>query len=230
MRLVAREHGRVRRKDDLLARRVHGVVQLHPVGRLLADQLDGREQRVALVEVVQVDLDAERPQRADAADAEDDLLRDARLARTAVKVRRRVGLGVARQVGVEQVQRGVAEGLGLPDLHAHVVALDGDGHLDAGVLDHVGAVRVGPEGVRGRPVGVDRLADIALPPQDAQPDERQAGVVRPLEVVAGEDAEPARVQLEGVVEAVLHAEVGDAGAGGEVGRHVEVGRGSAYTR
>ena len=58
-------------------------------------------------------------------------------------------------------------------------------------------------------VGVDRLAEVALAVEQPDADERQGHVARRLHVVAGEDAEAARVDAERLVEAVLGAEVGD---------------------
>ena len=66
---------------------------------------------VAFVQVEDAGFDAERLQRADAADAEDDLLLDARLAIAAVEPRRQLAIPrrVLLEVGVEQVQRHAAE-------------------------------------------------------------------------------------------------------------------------
>ena len=58
-------------------------------------------------------------------------------------------------------------------------------------------------------VGVDRLAEVALAVEQPDADERQGHVAGRLHVVAGEDAEAARVDAERLVEAVLGAEVGD---------------------
>ena len=58
-------------------------------------------------------------------------------------------------------------------------------------------------------VGVDRLAEVALAIEQPDADERQGHVAGRLHVVAGEDAEAARVDAERLVEAVLGAEVGD---------------------
>ena len=58
-------------------------------------------------------------------------------------------------------------------------------------------------------IGVDLLAEVATPVEEADADERQRGVRRGLAVVAGQDAEAARVDLHRLVDAVLGAEVGD---------------------
>ena len=58
-------------------------------------------------------------------------------------------------------------------------------------------------------VGVDRLAEVAVAIEQPDADERQGHVAGGLHVVAGQDAEAARVDAERLVEAVLGAEVGD---------------------
>ena len=61
-------------------------------------------------------------------------------------------------------------------------------------------------------VGIDRLAEVALAIEQPDADRRQGHVAGRLHVVAGEDAEAARVDAERFVEAVLGAEVGDRAA------------------
>ena len=59
------------------------------------------------------------------------------------------------------------------------------------------------------PVGVDRLAEVALAVQEPDPDQRQRHVAGRLHVIAGQHAQAARVDAQRLVEAVLGAEVGD---------------------
>ena len=61
-------------------------------------------------------------------------------------------------------------------------------------------------------VGVDRLAEVALAVEEPDADGGQGHVAGRLHVVAGQDAETARVDPERLVEAVLGAEVGDRAA------------------
>ena len=93
---------------------------------------------MALVEVPDGRLDAERPERPHAADAEDELLVEAHLAAADVEDvgDRPVGLGVLREVGVEQQDRHAAD-LGEPD----------------GDADRGRAARRGPERVAVRGPG-----------------------------------------------------------------------------
>ena len=58
-------------------------------------------------------------------------------------------------------------------------------------------------------IGVDLLAEVAAPVEEADADERQRRIRCGLAVVAGQHAEAARVDLHRLVDAVLGAEVGD---------------------
>ena len=108
---------RVRREDDLrrdAPERFPGVDALdhHP----LADELERGEGAVSLVEVQDAGCDAERRERADAADAEEQLLPDADPVVAAVEPRRQLpilGL-IAVDVRIEEEQR-VAADRELPD-------------------------------------------------------------------------------------------------------------------
>jgi hypothetical protein len=126
---------------------------------------------------------------------------------------RSCGLFCSR-VGVEQIQRDVADAH-LPDLDLHHPL----GHLDLDVqLGAVGAqhrrdrqvveVGVAVDGVLDALV-VDGLVEIALAEQQADGDEGHAQVAGRLAVVAGEDAQPAGIDRQALVEAELEAEVGD---------------------
>ncbi len=154
-----------------------------------------------LVDVKDGRLEPECREGAHAADAEQQLLADPVLAVAAVE-------GVGEQVDVEQVERHRAD-VAAPhrgrDGLARQVDFDGDrlAH-EAGGL------------------GVDPLVDLGLPSLVAQPlhevpaaveetdaDERHAEIRRRLQVVAGQHAEPARVDRQARVDSELHAEVGD---------------------
>ena len=207
--LVAGEDGRVGREDDLVARGVERLVVARAGVPLLADQLEGGEEGVPLVEVVHVHVEPERAEGADAADPEHDLLRHAVLVAPAVEPVRDERGRVAGEVGVEEVERDVPERRRLPHLAAHVLVGDADGDLDAGVFEHVVGVGVRAEVRLRLPALVERLVAVALLPLQADADDGVAVVVRPFEVVTGEDAEAAGVGFQSEVETVLHAEVGD---------------------
>ena len=190
--------------------------------RELADPLQAEEAGVALVGVE--DLGRGRAgdprvgaERADAADAEQQLLAEPVLAGAAVEPVGHVAVvvGVVLDVGVEQQQRHPAD-LGHPD--------PGDQRRAAGQRDgDLGAGAVGLAQQRQRqPVGVDdrvalllpalarqRLPEVAVPVEQADADERDAEVAGGLEVVAGEDAEAAGVLRQHGGDAELRREVAD---------------------
>ena len=109
--LVARRHRCVRREDGGAPDRLERVVGLGAGRDERAQPLDLEEGGVPLVQVEDVRLDPERRQRADAADAEQQLLADPMLAVAAVE---RVG----EPVDLEQVERDDA------DRRRHVLAPD----------------------------------------------------------------------------------------------------------
>ncbi len=158
---------------------------------------------------------AERGQRARPADAEHELLPEPVLAVAAVE---RVGdapgaLRVALDVGVEEQERHAGR-LGPPDLGAHRLAgeVDGDhdGRAACVALERQAALfGIDLDVALLLAAAVDRLAEVAHPVEQADADERKAEVGGRLEVVAGENAEAARVDGQLLVDAELHAEVGD---------------------
>ena len=105
--LVAGRDGGVDREDAVARDPVPGVVEVVAGGDELARPLGEQERRVALVEVPDRRLDAERAQDADAADAEDELLVEPHLAAADVEDvgDRAVGVAVLGDVGVEEEDR-----------------------------------------------------------------------------------------------------------------------------
>ena len=103
-RCVRREHGGF---ADFLERRFEARAVLDEV----ADALQHDESGVSFVQMEHARLDAERLQHANAADAENDFLLDARFAITAVQTRGQLAVprGVFLEIGVEQIQRDAAE-------------------------------------------------------------------------------------------------------------------------
>jgi len=153
---------------------------------------------------------------AHAADAEQQLLQQAVLSSSAVQAvgHRAQPLLVVRDVRVEQQQRHAADG-DLPDAGVQHAVREGERDL------HRGAVRVAQDGQR-KAVGVehrvalqlpavrrDRLGEVSGAVEEADADERHAEVARGLEVVAGEDAEAARVLRQGGGDPELRGEVCD---------------------
>ncbi len=150
---------------------------------------------------------------------EDELLVEAHLAAADVQDvgDRPVRVGVLGQVRVEQQDRHAPD-LGEPHGDRQVAPGQLDGHRQRQprrVLD--AAERQAAQVVVGVvvllvAVGIDRLAEVALAVQQPDADRRQGHVAGRLHVVAGEDAEAARVDPERLVEAVFGAEVGDRAA------------------
>ena len=166
---------------------------------------------MAFVQVEDVGRDSHGSQRSNTADAQDNLLPQPLVGLGHVQAigdRARLGR-IAWEVGVEQEQRHAPD-LGLPHRDFHVGAADGGLDLDAFHLLHrqVGALvlRIDLD-LPG--LGVDVLASESLLVEKADGDERQADVARGLQVVAGEDAEAARVDGQAFGDAELEREVPD---------------------
>ena len=214
--LVAGRDRRVDGEDAVTPDRGPGVVERRFGRHVLAGTFGEQERRVALVEMPDRRGEPQLADRPDAADAEDQLLVEAHLATADVQDvgDRPVGLGVLRQVRVEQEDRDAAD-LGDPHRDVQVAPRQLDGHRQRQarrVLDP--AERQAAQVVVGVvvllvAVGVDRLAEIALAVEQPDADRRQGHVAGGLHVVAGEDPEAARVDPERLVEAVFGAEVGD---------------------
>jgi hypothetical protein len=218
--VVAGLDGRVRGEHGALGDLgPRGVQRLAPRD-LLAQQLEEQEGGVALVGVEDRGVHAERAQHAHAADAQDDLLAQAHGAVAAVEA---VGdllvlRGVAVDVRVHQVQRHAAH-LHLPDRDLDRAAAQRD-------VEHHAPARGAQHGPHGRDVpvhvlvhvllpavGGDLLHDVALRVHEAHAHQRHAEVRGGLAVVAGQDAQAAGVDLQGVVHAELGGEVADGLAG-----------------
>ncbi len=215
-RVVAGRDRRVRREDrrapDFFERGVERVAALEQV----ADALQHDERRVPFVEVPRGRRRAHRLQRADAADAEDDLLLHARFAVAAVEPRGQLAVprGVLFQIGVEQIQRHPAE----PDAphryeDAAVAERHGDdarlpvgrdGRLDRRVRPREALVGLLLPAFRG-----DALMEIALRVHEPDADERNTEVARLLAVIAREDAEAAGVDRQRLMERELGREIRD---------------------
>ena len=156
-------------------------------------------------------------QRAHAAHAEEHLLLQPQLAATAVEALgdAAAGVVVAVDVGVQEQQRHAAD-LGAPDLGLELTAageVDGDDGCRAVLLAQERQRE--PVGVEDGvvlllpAVAVEALAEVAGLVEQADADDRHADVGGRLEVVAGEDAEPAGVLRQRGRDAELGAEVGD---------------------
>ena len=155
-------------------------------------------------------------ERADAADAEQQFLPDADALVAAVEPRGQLAvLGlVALDVRVEQQQR-VAADRQLPDARARSCRSASRSTTMTGAPSRVRRLHrqqpvIDVEVVLVLPaVAVEPLPEVALVVVEADADERDAEVGRALDVVAGEDAEAARVDRQRLVQAELGREVRD---------------------
>ena len=161
---------------------------------------------MALVDVEHGRLETERGERAHTADPEEQLLADPVLAVARVE-------GVREQVDVEQVERDGRRRPGHDVVAPHVGRhrLAGQLHLDrdrfALQSERLGIDRrigLGLPAVGGEPLG-----EVPAAIEEPDPDEGQSELRGGLQMVAGEDAEAARVDRQVHVDAELHAEVGD---------------------
>ena len=223
----ARGHRGVGREHGGRAHRGQGLVPRHrlgPVRRVheLRDPLDAQEPGVALVAVEDLrggrpGQPGEGPQRPDPAHPEEQLLLEPVVAAAAVEAVRDVAgvVVVVRDVGVEQ-QQGDAADVGPPDVGGQGAAV-GQGQGDP---DRVPVLL--PQQRQGHAVRVEHgvglllprvagqgLLEVAVLVEQADAHHRHAEVRGALEVVAGEDPQPARVLGEHGGDTVLGGEVGD---------------------
>src|SRR5262249_48041797 len=189
----------------LLAHRSPGLDERCARGHALSDQLDAREHRVTLVEVVGVDVDAELAQRAYSADTEENLLRHAAVEGGIVEAMR--DPRVARGDGLQQEEGRVPPSLGAPHARLDLPGGNTDAYPYPRVLQEIGAVC--RELRHRQAVLADALPGVAARPPEADADHRQAQIVRRLHEIAGEDAEAPGVDRKILGEAELHATVGD---------------------
>ncbi len=212
----AGRHGRVRGEHGPGADRLQRRVEVEPLGAQLRHPLQAEEAGVPLVGVEHLGrrVPGEPAVRADGADtsyAEEHLLEQPVLAAAAVEPVGHPAFDevVLLDVGVEQEQRDPAH-LGDPDAGAQgAVAGQGEGDLGGGA---VGLLEL----VQGQLVRVEDgvvlllpavpgqgLAEVSVPVEQADADQRGAEVAGGLEVVAGQDAEPAGVLRQGGGDAEL---------------------------
>ena len=192
-----------------------GRGEVHPPGPDdRPDALQGQEGRVALVDMVDPGLQAQRLQRDHSADPQDDLLADPHVLVAAIQIRgdRPIRRGVLRVIRVQEVEA-VAPDQDLADPGPDVAALDGDLQGQGppvSVHDH--AHGHGVE-VRGRvplllpSVGAQVLVEVPVLIGEADPDQGDAHVAGGLEVVPREDPQAPGEDLDAVGDAELRGEV-----------------------
>ncbi len=218
--------GRVRGEERAGSNRLDGGLERESLlVHELADALDAEEPGVPLVRVEHLRLRAAgqrgvRPDRLDAAHAEQELLEQPVLAAAAVQPVRDVALGgfVVLDVGVQEQQRHPAD-RGLPDLRVQGATArqrQGDPQRAPGLVGQQRqrqAVGVADGvGLELPALAGQRLPEVAAAVEQPDPDDGHPEVAGGLEVVTGEDPE---------APGVLREHRGDA----ELGREVADGRG-----
>ena len=213
--IVARRHRRMGGEHGIRGDRLQGGGKLQTLRNQLAAALDDLKRGMALVDMPHAGRKAQRPLGAHPADAEHDLLTDALDLAASIEL---IGDGavlarVALDIRVEQVEPDVPH-LGHPDPQGD----DALTHLD--LNDQRAALAPGTAHrqildprrmVMGNLValGIDGLAEVAQPIEDAHGDKGDIQVAHRLAVVTGEDAQPAGIDREALVEPELGTGVGD---------------------
>jgi hypothetical protein len=149
----------------------------------LAQELEARKDRVALVEVIDVDALAEGLKQADAADPEENLLSEAIFHTATVEALRDPTVFVA--LGLDEVERrrDVAVDIPGPARHALATDCDFDPHIDTAqrVARRLGIVVLDSR-------VTDDLTGVPLVPEQADTGQRDLQVADRLHVVARENA------------------------------------------
>ena len=190
-------------------------------GNVFAAALENLEGGMPLVAMPYRRREAHRAQRTHATDAENDLLFEAVAPTASIEL---VGDLLVRalvlgHVAIEQEQADPA-GVHLPDVQEH----GSTRQLHA----HAKGLAIGADRRRQRqfgkiglhiavlllPLAVDRLVEVTLMVKKPDGDERYAVVARSFDMVAGEDAHAARVELQPLVQPEFHTEIGDEILGG----------------
>ena len=192
-------------------RLVKGLAGAHQLQRTFQRQ----EGRMAFVHVPDVRRIAQLPQRAHAAHAQQDLLRNAHFQVIAVQARGQLAVAVVIliQVGVQQVQQHPPHAY-LPDAREHAAArqLHRDGHRFAlrilhGQDRHL--IEIEDEVARFLPaVFGDVLGKIALVIDETNSHQGNAQVTGFLQMIAGQHAQAASVHRQRFVQAKLERKVG----------------------
>ena len=215
-RVVACRDGRVRRENRRGPDRLERRLERRAVLDQITDALQHDKRRVSFIEVPGRWLNPHRFEGANAANAEDDLLLNARLAIAAVEARRQFAVPrrVLLEIGVEEKQPHAAE-QNLPHRHEHraIPERHGDDARTAVGADGRFNRRVGPVHANVDfllpPFRRHRLVEVALRIHEADADERNPEVARFLAVIAGEHTEAAGVNRQRLVEREFGREVGN---------------------
>ena len=214
--LVPGVHGRMRRKQAASAHEFPRFGEGEPpLLHKQADTLKDEERGMPLVHMIHGGPDAEGAHELDPAHAEQDFLTE-----TAIPVRlvqpggdlAIVG-GIAGRVGVQQIQLDPPH-THHPDLRMETPPRKLQQHFErrsALILDQLqrqrGEIVFGVLGDLP-PVPVDLLPEIPAPIQQSHAHKRDIQIACRFQVIAGQDAEPARINRQALAQAVLRREIG----------------------
>ena len=215
--IVAGRHRRMRREDDLRRDAADAFLGPDALGdHAVADEFERSKRAVAFVEMRDRRRDAQHSQRAHAADAEQEFLANPHPVVAAIEAGGELPIlrTVALDVGIEQQQR-VASHRQLPHARRDGGRARVDGH------DHRRARRVGRR-LHGQqaPIDIDvvfllvalvvePLPEVRLVVVEPDAHQRDAEIGGALDVIARQDAQAARVDRNGLVQAELRREVRD---------------------
>ncbi len=181
------------------------------------DAFESEKSRVAFVHVEDGGLEVHGFKRAHAADAENDFLADARVVIAAVKLARDPAIFRARifgRVGIEEEHLDPA----------HVDGPQADYNRAGGEADGYGALgsvaierRLHGQGIEVvfeiafllPAIGIQVLAEVTELIEQGDADEREIEIAGGLHVIAGEDAEAARVNGQAFGESIFGRKIGD---------------------
>ena len=214
--IMAGRHRRVGREHGGGFHGLHSCVEWQPSLAALPQTLEGQERRMPFIGMPHGRLEAQRPQHAHAADAQDDLLKDTHLLVAAVQARGQFAIPgrVRFHISVHQVERHPAD-VDLPDrdMDGPTVQVDLDRQALA-VREQGGTDRRIGGDERNRPgvlpaVGRNALVEVALRVEEPDADQGDAQVAGFLAVIAGQDAQAAAVDGQGMMQAEFRREIGD---------------------
>jgi hypothetical protein len=214
--VVASCNGSVGGKDHFPGDQIRGRIKVHAFFlHAIANCLEDRKTTVPLVEMKNSRRNAHGLKSAKAANAEEQLLTNARASVPAIQTRGQFQvLGcIARYFGVEQ-QKVTTPHLHPPDLGTERTAASFNVHNDrfpvlANGQLHRQLVDVGLEVFLPLPSAlIKALQEVALSIKQADPDERDTEVGCTLDVVPGEDAQASGINWQGFVQSELSRKIG----------------------
>ncbi|MEZ4376532.1 MAG: hypothetical protein R3B07_37355 [Polyangiaceae bacterium] len=176
MHFVSRDHRRVSGEHHVTPHSLPSCKKLQTVTHLFANQFQSGERRVPLVEVVDVDVVAQRTQQPHPADPQQHFLGNAVIVVASVQTSREPAVGFIDRL--EQVKRCRAEELALERSDGDRLATDLERELDPRWLESLAGRHA--IGVHHTPIFAEALDRVALIPEDPDAHDGQLGITRSL--------------------------------------------------